>query len=73
MSHPPWVPVPGCREVEPPLTPVLRPLGAVVEDREGDFLNQGSGIEAPRTWPSETIKHGGHGSSQPRGQMWQLA
>jgi hypothetical protein len=31
-------------------------------DREGEFLNQRSGIEAPRSWPGETIRHGGRGS-----------
>jgi hypothetical protein len=61
-SHTPWALVPRCREVEPPLAPVLRRLGAVAEDKEGEFLNQGSGIEAPRAWPGETIKHGGHKS-----------
>jgi hypothetical protein len=60
-SHPPWVSVPGCREVEPPLTPVLRPLGPVAQDREGEFLNQRSSIEAPRAWPSETIMRGATG------------
>jgi hypothetical protein len=25
------------------------------------FLNQCSGIEAPRAWPDETTRHGGHG------------
>ncbi|XP_020407755.1 homeotic protein knotted-1-like [Zea mays] len=33
--------------------------GAAVEDREGDFLNQCSGIEAPRVWLGETIWRGG--------------
>jgi hypothetical protein len=37
MSHPPWAPVPGCREVEPPLAPVPRLLGAAVEDKEGEI------------------------------------
>jgi hypothetical protein len=53
--------------------PVLHLLEAVAEDRESEFLNQRIGIEAPRTWPGETIKYGGHGSSQPWGQTWQLA
>jgi hypothetical protein len=60
-SHTPWASVPGCRKSKPPLAPVLRLLGAAVEDREGDFLNQCSGIEAPRAWPGETIRRGGHG------------
>jgi hypothetical protein len=42
--------------------PVLRLLGAAAEDTEGDFLNQHNGIEAPHTWPGETIKRGGRGS-----------
>jgi hypothetical protein len=33
-SHPPWAPVPRCREAEPPLTPVPRLLGAAAEDRK---------------------------------------
>jgi hypothetical protein len=37
-SHTPWAPVPGCREVEPPLTPALRRLGAAAEDKEGNFF-----------------------------------
>jgi hypothetical protein len=61
-SHTPWASVPGCRKSEPPLAPLLRLLGVAAEDREGEFLNQGSGIEAPRAWPSETIRHGGRGS-----------
>jgi hypothetical protein len=36
-SHPPWAPVPGCRELEPPLVPVPRLLGAAAEDREDEF------------------------------------
>jgi hypothetical protein len=61
-SHTPWASVPGCRKSEPPLALVLRPLGAAAEDREGEFLNQCSGIEAPRAWPGETIRPGGRGS-----------
>jgi hypothetical protein len=61
-SHTPWVSVPGCRKGEPPHAPVARFLGATTEDREGDFLNQCSGIEAPRAWPGETIRRGGRGS-----------
>jgi hypothetical protein len=62
-SHTPWVLVPECREVEPPLAAVLRRLGAVAEHREGNnFSNQCSGIEAPRAWPGETIMRGGRGS-----------
>jgi hypothetical protein len=34
MSHPPWAPVPGCREADPPLAPVPRLLGATTEDRK---------------------------------------
>jgi hypothetical protein len=33
MSHPPWAPVPGCREVEPPLVPVPHLLGAAIENK----------------------------------------
>jgi hypothetical protein len=71
-SHPPWAPAPGCREVEPPLAPVLHLLGAIVEDTEGEFLNQGTGIEAPRAWPGETIKHGAAGlvSHEDRRGSW---
>jgi hypothetical protein len=47
---------------EPPLAPALCLLGAAAEDREGDFLNQCSGIEVPRAWPGKTIRHGGRGS-----------
>jgi hypothetical protein len=36
-SHPPWVPVRVYREVEPPLAPIPRLLGAAAEDREGDI------------------------------------
>jgi hypothetical protein len=61
-SHTTWVPVPGCRKGEPPHALVARFLEAAAEDREGDFLNQCSGIEAPRAWPSETIRPRGHGS-----------
>jgi hypothetical protein len=32
-SHPPWAPVPAYGEVELPLTPIPRLLGAVAEDR----------------------------------------
>jgi hypothetical protein len=34
MSHPPWAPVPGCREAKPPLAPVPRLLEATAEDRK---------------------------------------
>jgi hypothetical protein len=61
-SHTPWALVLGCRKSEPPLTPVLRLLEAITEDREGDFLNQCSGIEAPHAWPGETTRRGGRGS-----------
>jgi hypothetical protein len=61
-SHTPWASVPECRKSEPPLTPVPRLLGAAAEDREGEFLNQCSGIEAPRAWPGETIRRGARGS-----------
>jgi hypothetical protein len=61
-SRTPWASVPGCRKSEPPLAPVLRLLGAAAEEREGDFLNQCSGIEAPHAWPRKTIKGGGHRS-----------
>jgi hypothetical protein len=54
--------VPGCSKSEPPLTPVLRLLGATAEDREGDFLNQCSDIEAPHVWPGKTTRRGGRGS-----------
>jgi hypothetical protein len=37
MSHPPWAPAPGCREVEPPLAPVLRPLRAAAKDKKGEL------------------------------------
>jgi hypothetical protein len=57
-GHTPWASVPGCRKSEPPIAPVLRLLGAAAEDKEGDFINQCSGIEAPRAWPSETIRRG---------------
>jgi hypothetical protein len=36
--HLPWAPVPGCREVVPPLVLVLRLLQSAAEDREGEFL-----------------------------------
>jgi hypothetical protein len=36
-SHTPWALAPRCRKSESPLAPVLRLLGAAVEDREGDF------------------------------------
>jgi hypothetical protein len=50
------------KKSEPPLAPVSRLLGAATEDREGNFSNQCSGIEAPRVWLSETIMRGGRGS-----------
>jgi hypothetical protein len=62
MSHTPWASVPGCRKVEPPLASVLHLLEAAAENGEGEFLNQRNGIEAPRAWPGETIRHRGHGS-----------
>jgi hypothetical protein len=62
MSHTPWASFLEYRKSEPPLAPVLRLLGAAAEDREGEFLNQCSGIEAPRAWLEETIRHGGRGS-----------
>jgi hypothetical protein len=62
-SHTPWVSVPRCRKSEPPLAPVLHLLGAATEDREGDFLNQCNGIEAPHAWPGGTIRHGAAGQS----------
>jgi hypothetical protein len=61
-SHTLWASVSECRKSEPPLSLVLRLLGAAAEDREGEFLNQCSGIEAPRVWPGETIRRGGRGS-----------
>jgi hypothetical protein len=33
-----------------------------------NFQNQCSGIEAPRAWPSETIKYGSHGSVSREGR-----
>jgi hypothetical protein len=62
MSHTPRISVFQYRKSEPPLTLVPRLLGAVAEDREGNFSNQCSGIEAPRAWPGETIMRGVHGS-----------
>jgi hypothetical protein len=61
-SHTPWVPIPRCRKSEPPHVPVVRPLEATSEDREGNFLNQCSSIEAPRAWPDETTRRGGRWS-----------
>jgi hypothetical protein len=61
-SHTPWASVPGCRKSKLPLASVLRLLGATAEDRKGEFLNQCSGIKAPRVWPDETIRRGGRGS-----------
>jgi hypothetical protein len=43
--------------------PVPRLLGAAAEDREGNFSNQCSGIEAPRAWPGEIIMRGAAGQS----------
>jgi hypothetical protein len=62
MSHTPWASVSEYRKSESLLAPVLCPLGAVAEDREGNFSNQCSGIEAPRAWPGKTIMRGGRGS-----------
>jgi hypothetical protein len=61
-SHTPWASIPECRKTELPLAPVLRLLGTAAEDKEGEFLNQRSGIEAPRAWSGETIRRGGRGS-----------
>jgi hypothetical protein len=55
MSHPPWAPVPGCREVEPPLTPVLCLLGAAAEDREGEFSKPNAAVS----------RHPAHGPVKP--------
>jgi hypothetical protein len=38
------------------------PLGPSQRTKKVNFQNQCSGIEAPRTWPSKTIKCGDHGS-----------
>jgi hypothetical protein len=38
-SHPSWASVPGCREVEPPLVPVPRLLGASAEDKKNFKTN----------------------------------
>jgi hypothetical protein len=57
-SHTPWASVSEYRKSEPPLALKLCLLGAVAEDREGNFLNQCSGIEAPRAWPGKTIMRG---------------
>jgi hypothetical protein len=35
---------------------------SAAEDREGDFLNQCSGIEVPCAWPDETTRSRGRGS-----------
>jgi hypothetical protein len=61
-SHPPWAPVPEYREVEPPLAPVPRILGATAEDGEVEFSKPMQRLEAPRAWPNKAIKCGGHGS-----------
>jgi hypothetical protein len=53
MSHPPWAPVPGCRESEPPLAPVPRLLGAAVEDRKKLKTN------------AVVSRHPAHGSAKP--------
>jgi hypothetical protein len=37
MSHPPWAPVPECREDKLPLAPALRPLRADAKDKKGEF------------------------------------
>jgi hypothetical protein len=36
--------------------------GPLQKTKKVNFQNQCSGIEAPRAWPSETIKYGSHGS-----------
>jgi hypothetical protein len=61
-SHTPWASVSECRKSEPPLVPLLCLLGAATEDKKGEFLNRCRNIEAPRAWPGETIRRGGHGS-----------
>jgi hypothetical protein len=62
-SHTPWALVSEYRKSEPPLAPILHLLGATAEDSEGNFSNRCSGIEAPRTWPGETIMRGATGQS----------
>jgi hypothetical protein len=57
-SHPPWAPVPGCREVKPLLAPVPRLLRASAEDRK-IFKTDAA---TPRAWPNKSIKCGGHES-----------
>jgi hypothetical protein len=53
-SHPPWAPVHGCREVEPPLAPVPHLLGAPAEGKESKFSKcPCSGIEAPARDPAK--------------------
>jgi hypothetical protein len=60
--HAPGAPVTGCREVAPPLAPIPRLLGAAAEDGEVKFSKPMQRLEAPRAWPNEAIKCGGHGS-----------
>jgi hypothetical protein len=52
-SHHPWVPVPGCREAEPPLAPVLCLLGATAEDRK--FFKTNAAVS----------RHPAHGLAKP--------
>jgi hypothetical protein len=59
--HAPGAPVTGCRKVAPPLVPIPRLLGAVAEDREDNFSSPVQRLEAPRAWPNNDIKCGGHG------------
>jgi hypothetical protein len=37
-SHPPWVSIPGCREVKPPFATILRSLITAARRQKGEFL-----------------------------------
>jgi hypothetical protein len=72
MSHTPWVSIPGCRKVEPPLARVLRLLRAAAEDREGDFFKPMQRYRGASRMARQIHQAWGPRVSQPWGQTWQL-
>jgi hypothetical protein len=59
--HATGAPVTGCGKIAPPLVPMPRPLGAVIEDCQDKFSEPVQRLEAPRAWPNSDIKYEGHG------------
>jgi hypothetical protein len=51
MSHPPWALIPAYREVELPLAPIPRLLGATAEDSEGEISKSMQRYRGPARGP----------------------